>query len=260
MITTSGPPRAVLRQRGRLVPTAAFHRIAALGAVLACLASAARAQPIDTTRQILERTPQITHDLTLAIGAATAARPYHAGDEPADERPWDSDTSCAQPMAQRVAAIGGFFAAHVEPPGEPPAAGAAPPYGAAALAPYGERMNAFFEGIARIPLAGNHPTYMTPGNLDRRPANWGEAAALRAEWYALLRDSDEIMVEDAGNSTRFRYNYSAAVFTTLECGLLTEDVSFLAALDASGETITDPRQLAAVATLRSMHQPPPPTP
>ena len=98
--------------------------------------------------------------------------------------------------------------------------------------------------------------FMTPGvRFGAHPTTWGDAAAQRAEWSEVLHAVGESSRSAARTSTGFDTNYAAVVWSVLECDLIAGHRRFLAALDASREAMTEPRQSAAVTYLRQFVTP-----
>lgn len=223
--------------------------------LLALLASTASARPADTTPDVIYRAANLEQDLDNAImrSLATGVTQQNPGVAPA--RPWDDlDGFCATPQRQRFEAVGRFFLEHV---GTTAPAGAGN-RNAMARAAAAAQMGGINDGIQReLNRASStfppdlQARFMTPGvRFGARPRTWGEAAAQRAEWSVVLHAVGESARRGSTTTTGFDANYAAVVWSVLECDLLAGHDRFIAALDAAGETITEPRQVAAVEHLR----------
>jgi hypothetical protein len=219
-------------------------------AAVILVATAVAAQPLDTTAFVVERVRQTEQDIGAAIIAARPS-PRSPGEEPPEGRPWFSADFCTTAPQSRAATIGQFMIDQIEPPE------GAGPITAGRIAPYAQRGIELYARLAATPLlepVQDHPRWLAPGSvLSTPPATWGRAAAQRLEWLSLLEDLRGL-IRLSATSTSFTRNYYPAIQAVLECDLYQDVPRFLAALDASGETIADPREADAVARLRQIAQ------
>jgi hypothetical protein len=228
---------------------------AALAAWLAVSAGPVLASPTDTAEDLVFRLTPIEegYGTDVVRGLATGV-PQQSADV-APSRPWDNmGDFCLMPDRPRHDLVGTFFAAHVNAP----TTAAVAVRGPQIISSEARAMDVVNANLARqmerlpqvFPPPGRAQFLGQGQSLGAHPATWGQAAAQRAEWALVLHDVGQTARGAAAASPDFEHNYLAVIWTALECDLIAGHSRFLAALSASGETISDPRQLAAVQLLQ----------
>ncbi len=202
--------------------------------------------PADVGHEIMVRAPNVLEDYASAVIAENQRRHTRIRVQ-ASARPWDDlGAFCSLPRMQRAERAGEFMATNVElPPGRDLSS---------AVRVMGEVQGHLDRQLyaieERLPVAG-HAVFLAEGRtLRARSGTWGEAVAARGEWGLVLHEIAGDVRQASVGTLDFRANYTAAVWTAIECDLIARHTPFLTEFEASGVTLTDERQLRGLAFLR----------
>lgn len=198
-----------------------FSALAAAAVVaFAPTTSLALGGPPDASAELRASLQDLLRDYVSAVSremsASTGAR------SPGGPGPWADPQACARPRFQLAQATGRYMADHVRRPRR----------GGNALGlelGLSTRFvdNQFRNAWRQLPPPGQAQFLQRGERLNARPGDWNEALRQRAEWAVALEQVAGATRAQADGSIDFQLNFSAAVWTALDCEYRADTRRFL---------------------------------